>query len=315
MGDGGAGFAVDVGGLVTAALPGGRLTVVYDTFAVTTLPGNSLTLRARYLGGEVEAQATGGTLVPTGPASWTWTAPAEPGVSHVLVTAASGQAMRLQAITLVPFDHSADAIGDYAIGDYQDEPMNGDPVYDEPAGFVEVTPDLVDLPVSPHFRLGQFLAKQEAEPGRAEWPKYVALSAPLLVKLERLAAAVRAAGRPADGLTVMSGFRTPAYNAGHRQHDRLQPPPVRRRGRRLRGTTTATDSWTTSTATAPSRAPTPSGSRRWWTGSRASRGTTRWSAGWASTTPTQRTARSSTSTCAASACGGSDPGPGCPSPA
>ena len=210
--DGGAGFAVEVDGLTTAALPDGRLTVVYDTFAVTALPGDTLRLRARYASG-ARAQATGGTLAPAGPDAWTWTAPPEPGVSRLLITTASGQAMQLQAITLVPFDHSADAIGDYAIGDYQDEPMNGDPVYDQPAGFVRVTPALVDLPVSPHFRLGQFLAKQEAEPGEAEWPKYVALSAPLLVKLERLAAAVRAAGRPADGLTVMSGFRTPAYNA------------------------------------------------------------------------------------------------------
>ena len=208
LADGGAGFAVEVAGLVTAALPEGRLTVVYDTFAVTTLPGDSLTFRARYFAGEVQAQATGGTLAPTGPDTWTWTAPPEPGVSHVLITGASGESMRLQAITLVPFDHSTDAIGAYAIGDYQDEPMNGDPVYDEPAGFVRVTKDLVDLPVSPHFRLGQFLAKQASG-----WPKYVALSAPMLVKLERLTAAVRAAGRPADGLTVMSGFRTPAYNA------------------------------------------------------------------------------------------------------
>ena len=205
--DGGAGFAVEVAGLVTAALPDGRLTVPYDTFAVTTLPGDTLRLRARYASG-ARAEATGGTLAPAGPDAWTWTAPAQPGVSHLRITTASGEAMALQAITLVPFDHSTDAIGAYAIGDYQDEPMNGDPVYDEPAGFVEVTRDLVDLPVSPHFRLGQFLAKQEAD-----WPKYVALSAPLLVKLERLTAAVRAAGRPADGLTVMSGFRTPAYNA------------------------------------------------------------------------------------------------------
>ena len=86
--------------------------------------------------------------------------------------------------------------------------MNGDPVYDQPRGFVRVTPDLVDVPVSPHFRLGQFLAKQESD-----WPKYLLLSAPMVVKLERITAAVRAAGRPADGLTVMSGFRTPAYNA------------------------------------------------------------------------------------------------------
>ena len=210
--DGGAGFAVEVSGLTTEALPGGEITVPYETFALTALPGDTLRLRARYASG-ARAQATGGALAPAGPDAWTWVAPAAAGVERLRVTTADGRAMRLQAVTLVPFDHRSDAIGDYAIGDYQDEPMAGDPVYDQPAGFVRVTPDLVDLPVSPHFRLGQFLAKQQPGPGQAEWPKYLLMSAPLLVKLERITAAVRAAGHPADGLTVMSGFRTPAYNA------------------------------------------------------------------------------------------------------
>ena len=206
--DGGAGFAVEVSGLTTEALPDGRMTIAYDTFAVTALPGDTLTMRARYLTGSADVQATGGTVTQSAPDRWTWTAPAQPGVSTLRITDASGAAMRLQAITLVPFDHQSDAIGDYRIGDYQDEPMGGDPVYDQPRGFIRVTRELADLPVSPHYRLGQFLAKQEAD-----WPKYLALSAPMVVKLERLTAAVRAAGRPTDGLTVMSGYRTPAYNA------------------------------------------------------------------------------------------------------
>ena len=206
--DGGAGFAVEVSGLTTEALPGGEMTVAYDTFAVTALPGDTLSLRARYQSGDVDVQASGGTALQLSPQQWAWVAPAQPGVSRLRVTDASGTAMVLNAITMVPFDHQSDTIGDYAIGDYQDEPMGGDPIYDQPRGFIRVTQELADLPVSPHYRLGQFLAKQEAD-----WPKYLALSAPMLVKLERLTAAVRAAGHPTDGLTVMSGFRTPAYNA------------------------------------------------------------------------------------------------------
>ena len=199
--DGGAGFAVEVAGL----------TVPYDTFALAALPGDTLALRARYLGGAVAAQATGGALVQTGPTAWTWTAPAEPGVSRLRVTGASADgadaAMTLHLLTLVPFDHSADAIGDFPIGDYADEPMGGDPIYDEPPGFIRVTEATADLPVSPHFRLGQFLAKQEGG-----WPKYLLVEPLMLLKLERLHAAVRAAGVPTQ-LAVLSGYRTPAYNA------------------------------------------------------------------------------------------------------
>ena len=75
--DGGAGFAVDVSGLTTEALPDGEMTVPYETFAVTALPGDTLRLRARYATG-TEAQATGGSLAPDGPDAWTWTAPATP---------------------------------------------------------------------------------------------------------------------------------------------------------------------------------------------------------------------------------------------
>ena len=199
--EGGAGFVLEVGGAV-----GGDLTVPYDTFMVTALPGDTLALRVRYAGAAT-AQAQGGALEAAGPLRWTWTAPPSPGVSQIALEA-DGRPMVVQAVTLVPFDHSADVIEDYAIGDYQDEPMGGDPIYDEPPGFVRVTSDLEDLAVSPHFRLGQFVAKQETT-----GPKYLVLSGALLLKLERLLGAVNAAGVPADDLTVMSGFRTPAYNA------------------------------------------------------------------------------------------------------
>ena len=196
--DGGAGFAVQVGSL---AIP-------YNVFAVTALPGDTLDVEALFVAGEAEAQADGGALARTGPRAWTWTAPTTPGVSRLRVTAASGETVTLNALTLVPFDHASRSIGDYEIGDYQDTPMNGDPAYDEPPGFVRVTPETQDVKVSPHFTLGQFLAKQASG-----WPKYLLLSEELVLKLERVLYAVNEAGVPAQSLTVMSGFRTPAYNA------------------------------------------------------------------------------------------------------
>jgi hypothetical protein len=196
--DGGAGFAVQVG----------DLAVPYETFAVTALPGDTLEVEALFVAGEAEAEADGGALDRTGPREWTWRAPARPGLSRLRVTAASGEAITLHAFTLVPFDHQTDAIGDYAIGDYQDEPLGGNPAYDEPPGFVRVTPENQGVKVSPHFTLGQFLAKQASG-----WPKYLALSEELVLKLERVLYAVNEAGVPAQSLTVMSGFRTPAYNA------------------------------------------------------------------------------------------------------
>jgi hypothetical protein len=78
--------------------------------------------------------------------------------------------------------------------------------YEPPAGFIEAGPEDHDVMVSPNFSLGQFLCK---EPGD---PRYLLASPLLLLKLEALLDAVNRAGVATPTLTVMSGFRTPAYN-------------------------------------------------------------------------------------------------------
>jgi len=80
-------------------------------------------------------------------------------------------------------------------------------LYGEPGPFIEVTPGNMNNKVSPHFTLGQFLCKQEAD-----FPKYIVLQQPLLVLLEGLIGAVRAAGYPVETFGVISGYRTPYYN-------------------------------------------------------------------------------------------------------
>jgi hypothetical protein len=89
----------------------------------------------------------------------------------------------------------------YRIGNYPKDP---------PRGFIKLeNPDARNIDVSPHFKLGQFLCKQQAK----AWPKYVLVSEPNLKRLELLRENL-----VKDGLTeaktffVMSGFRTPFYN-------------------------------------------------------------------------------------------------------
>jgi hypothetical protein len=102
----------------------------------------------------------------------------------------------------------AGRLNGYRIGAYPAAGRGGDPRYAPPAGFVEVTPEIAAAPVSPHFRLGQFLCKQ---PGGH--PKYVLLQERLVLELESILARVQAAGYEAHTLHVMSGYRTPFYNA------------------------------------------------------------------------------------------------------
>lgn len=79
--------------------------------------------------------------------------------------------------------------------------------YDNPAGFIQVTPDNADLPVSAHFRLGDFVTHDGAPS-----PKYLVLREALLDKLELVLADLSAHGIPSQHVVILSGFRTPAYN-------------------------------------------------------------------------------------------------------
>jgi hypothetical protein len=61
--------------------------------------------------------------------------------------------------------------------------------------------------VAPHFRLKQFICKQEGD-----YPKYLVIKERLLLKLELILERANEAGYYASTLEVMSGYRTPYYN-------------------------------------------------------------------------------------------------------
>jgi hypothetical protein len=81
--------------------------------------------------------------------------------------------------------------------------------YDPPRGLVAVTPGNRDLPVSEHLTLGDFLTKGQTD----VWPKYVAISPHILDKLELTFQELERMGHPVENVGVISGFRTPYYNA------------------------------------------------------------------------------------------------------
>ena len=135
--------------------------------------------------------------------TWRWRAPDVPGVAALTVLdARGGKALELNALVLVPFTDVRDGrLNGYRIGTY--------PAKTQPNGFIEVTAETVRTKLSPHFELRQFLCKQ---PGG--FPKYVVVSEPLILKLERIIEALDRAGHDVDTLTIMSGYRTPFYNEG-----------------------------------------------------------------------------------------------------
>lgn len=157
----------------------------------------------------VEVVASAGKLVRTAPLRWTWRAPDEPGLQTLTVRPEASAPATLNVFVQVPADRISDGfLNGYRIGTYPRLPLRNNPVYMPPAGLVEVHPDMLDLRVSPHFTLGQFLCKQQPN----HWPKYLVLRESLIAKLETILAEVNRRGIRTDSFVIMSGYRTPWYN-------------------------------------------------------------------------------------------------------
>jgi hypothetical protein len=118
---------------------------------------------------------------------------------------------RFSLITIRDFAEKLNGrIGSYRIGYWPGETgraLAG--AYGNPNGFIEVTRDNMDTRVSEHFRLRDFLTHDQQD----TWPKYLVLREDLVDKLELVIQQLQAEGHAVRHVRVMSGFRTPQYNA------------------------------------------------------------------------------------------------------
>ncbi|MEO8619865.1 MAG: D-Ala-D-Ala carboxypeptidase family metallohydrolase [bacterium] len=111
---------------------------------------------------------------------------------------------------MVPFDQKiAGTLNGYRIGTYISERFGGG-AHEQPPGFLEVRPENLDLQVTKHLKLADFVTHDEQGD---VWPKYVVLNRRLLDKLELVFADLSASIRPTLAVDVHSGFRTPSHNA------------------------------------------------------------------------------------------------------
>jgi hypothetical protein len=118
----------------------------------------------------------------------------------------------LNVITTVPMSEKrAGRIGQYLVGSWPFEKGGArSAAYTAPRGFVRVMPEDLDLPISKHILLGDYLTKGQAN----VWPKYVALVPRALDKVELTIQELEREGHKVGNIGVISAFRTPSYNAG-----------------------------------------------------------------------------------------------------
>ena len=187
-------------------------SVDYELMSFSMMPGEATRIaipEEHRDEGPVELNASGGRLEATGNWTWEWQAPETPGLQTLRLKREGQRGIQLNVFVLTPASRIENGYLDgYRMGRYPSRPLRGDPIYRKPSGFIRVDADMVDLPLSPHFTLGQFLCKQQPD----HWPKYLLVRTDLLIKLEKILAEVNARGVRTDTFTVMSGYRTPWYN-------------------------------------------------------------------------------------------------------
>ena len=173
-----------------------------DSLGVDSLAGRSGKLRARF-------------LTVTRPLGLTYlqrllgdTVAGEAGRVYELRTAAPAP---FAFITMLPFGEKVNGrLGGYRMGFWPAERRRaGAARSTTPSGFIRVTRENQDVRVSEHFRLRDFLTHDQQH----VWPKYLVLREELVDKLELVISDLERHGTPVRHMVVMSGFRTPQYNA------------------------------------------------------------------------------------------------------
>jgi hypothetical protein len=183
----------------------------YRVTGIFVLPDETLTLEVTdgTEKGPYILEANAGRPEQTAPNRWTWQSPGETGLYFVkIICPTSAQWMALNIFVMVPYSRlKGEWLNGYRIGKYPTVPLNELSIYRPPRGFIEVTTDNENVLVSPHFKIKQFLCKQDGT-----YPKYLVLRERLLFKLEFLLEKVNEEGLRCSTFHIMSGYRTPYYN-------------------------------------------------------------------------------------------------------
>lgn len=188
------------------------LTNPYREFAVYAMPGEKMSFRVLGVADTnvMRVNFQDRALTVSSKGEFTVAMPTKHGLYPMIVShEASGERMRLNVFVLVPASavHNGSYNG-YRIGEYPARKLKGLAIYEHPRGYVEITEANAETRLSPHFTLSQFPSKQ-----RTAYPKYLVLQERLLLKLEVILAELNKSGVRADSFQVMSGYRTPYYNA------------------------------------------------------------------------------------------------------
>ncbi len=188
-----------------------NIAVNLNRFSSFGLPGDTISIAFNdSADDQFIGQYTEGTLIKNNRAQWRYISPKKPGhYELVILNNNLSEKFILNVFVMVPASgQKGEYLNGYRIGEYPVKAYRNLPQYNQPEGFVEVNHDNMNVYVSPHLQLKQFLCKQQPD----QWPKYILLNPKILLKLEFLLDKLNNTGNEIKTIFLMSGYRTPWYN-------------------------------------------------------------------------------------------------------
>jgi hypothetical protein len=183
----------------------------YQIASIFVLPAETIRIEAltNHQQSSFQLRDSNGSQINGRARKWRWQAPSRPGnYTLILDRDRPAETTIVHVVVMVPFNRlKNERLNGYRIGRYPSTAYKNLPIYNPPRGFVEVTEQNMELQVSPHFKLSQFLCKENGG-----FPKYLVLREKLVLKLELLLEKVNAHGFQCSTFAVLSGYRTPHYN-------------------------------------------------------------------------------------------------------
>lgn len=169
--------------------------VPFDRWHIMVLPGETV---------EIEIENGQSAWINDQILGSTWVAPQKSDNHKMVVRDQNGRLVSEISVFILTPSSKIDKkgyIGKFRMGHYPK---------DTPEGFIRLDKEDMGMAVSPRFTVGQFICKQQ--PG--EWPKYLVVSDDNLIRMETLVTSLNKDGIiDTDEVFVMSGFRSPFYNA------------------------------------------------------------------------------------------------------
>lgn len=188
------------------------LKIPFKIFSIFVMPGEEIkfSIAEEDKGPMYQIELGGKTFESA--SSFTWNAHAESGNYQAVISEKNNDSstaeIKINVFVLHPREKkNGQYLENFRIGYYPEIPADKKEHYIKPDGFWKIDESILDVNLTPHFKVKQFLTKQSNQ-----LPQFIAIQESLLLKLEFFLEEVNKAGYQAETFGIVSLYRTPYFN-------------------------------------------------------------------------------------------------------